>query len=74
MMGDEHAFEGPTDLVVQIPEVAELAVLKDGKPISTATGTSLALRADGPGVYRVEARYEGKPWIYTNPIYLRPGA
>jgi hypothetical protein len=31
----------------------------------------LTFRAEVPGVYRVEAAYEGKPWVYTNPIYLR---
>ena len=73
LMGDERPFQGPTDLVAQLPVEAELTVLKDGRPLSTATATSLAFCAEEAGVYRVEAYHDGKPWIYTNPIYLRPG-
>jgi hypothetical protein len=71
LMGDERRFEGPTDLIARVPAEAELTVLKDGSPTETTTGTALTFRAEVPGVYRVEAAYEGKPWVYTNPIYLR---
>jgi hypothetical protein len=39
--------------------------------VAKAFGTGLEFRADAPGAYRVEARLGGKPWVYTNPIYLR---
>ena len=28
------------------------------------------VQVDGPGVWRVEARLDGRLWIYTNPFYI----
>jgi len=71
LMGDERPWRGPVMLRVRSPVPADLAIICDGLPAAEASGTDLAFRADGPGVYRVEARLGGKPWVYTNPIYLR---
>jgi hypothetical protein len=50
-------------------------LLRNGKVVATHTGESLDHPADGPGVYRVEAWLkladEERPWIYSNPIYVR---
>ena len=37
-----------------------------------AEGVRHVFRTRGPGVYRVEARLGERPWIFANPIYLRP--
>jgi len=71
-MGEERTWHGPAALRVESPVPAQLALLRNGERIAEADGTSLEHRAEGPGVYRVEARIEGRPWVYTNPIYLRP--
>jgi hypothetical protein len=73
-MGDERPWVGPAVLRAQSPAPAGLTLRCDGRPVAEITGTHLEFRADGPGVYRVEARYGGKPWVYTNPIYLRPAS
>lgn len=74
VMGSERAA-GRWRLRTSVPETAELRLLRDGALIATATGNSLEHRADRRGVYRVEARrsHRGRvrPWIYSNPIYLR---
>jgi hypothetical protein len=31
----------------------------------------LELAVEAPGVYRVEAWLGDRPWVFTNPIYLR---
>ncbi len=74
LMGDERPFDGPVDLEVRLPTDAELTVLRNGHPIASLQGKVCTFCANAPGVYRAEAKYGGKPWIYTNPIYLRPGA
>jgi hypothetical protein len=70
-VGDEAPWRGPTTLRVRSPAAAELKLLQDGKLVTAVEGTNLEFRADQSGVYRVEARHQGRPWIYTNPIYLR---
>ncbi len=72
-MGEEHPWQGPTVLRVHSPAPAQLLLLRDGRRVAAADGASLEHRAEGPGVYRAEARFDGRPWVYTNPIYLRPG-
>jgi len=72
-MGEQHLWQGPTTLRVHSPVRAQLIVLHDGRRACVAEASALEHRAEEPGVYRVEARIDGRPWIYTNPIYLRPG-
>ena len=52
-----------------------LRLVRDGVEVATTAGTTLEHRADGPGVYRVEAHRDARgrerTWILSNPIYLR---
>lgn len=72
VLGDERPFEGPTTLKLDLPIEAEITVLRDGKAWEQACGSSWEGTAESPGVYRIEARLKDRPWLYTNPIYLRP--
>jgi hypothetical protein len=72
-MGDEVAAGEPFDFHASCPADAELRLLRDGQPVATARGRELAARDAVPGVYRVEARLDGRPWIFSNPIYVREG-
>jgi hypothetical protein len=72
LVGDERTWRGPTVLRVRSPLAAHLRLFGNGTPVAEADGTELEHRADGPGVFRVEARLRDWPWVYTNPIYLRP--
>jgi len=72
LMGDELPWNGPVDLTVRSPVPARLRLLRDGRPVAEVEGAGLEYRAAEPGVYRVEAFFEGRPWVFTNPIYLRP--
>jgi hypothetical protein len=73
-MGGE-APAGRRTLRVRAPLAARLRLLRDGVPMDEATGTSLDLEIEHPGVYRAEAlrRSKGRErtWILSNPIYLR---
>ena len=72
LMGDEAPAGSPLDFRARCPVDAALTLLRDGQPIARATGRELAARADQPGVYRIEARLDNRPWLFSNPIYLRP--
>jgi hypothetical protein len=73
-MGDE-AGAGDWTLCVRLPAPARGRLMCDGAEVATANGTSLEHRAEGPGVYRVEAYRESRgrerTWVLSNPIYLR---
>ncbi len=73
-MGGEAEFSGQ-ELRVSVPRPAELRLLRDGVEVERAEGDSLAHRAEGPGVYRLEAYLttfgQRRTWLLSNPIYLR---
>lgn len=71
VVGDEHRYEGATTLKLQLPVEADVTILRDGLKWQISHGKQWEGVADGPGVYRVEARLRGRPWLFTNPIYLR---
>jgi len=71
LMGDEVPATGEYDLRVRSPEPAELTLLRNGEVLSQTNSDSLDAKTREPGVYRVEARLNGTPWVFTNPIYLR---
>jgi hypothetical protein len=71
-MGDEVELESGVVLEATSPVPAALRLLRNGQLVQEAAeARQLTYRANEPGVYRVEARYNGEPWVFTNPIYLR---
>lgn len=74
LMGEERPA-GSWRLRAAAPDRAELSLLRDGAVVATSSGVAIEHQAIEPGVYRVEARrpHRGRPrpWIYSNPIYLR---
>ena len=75
VMGEEAQFrEG--NLVVEIPSEGEIRLLKDGTPVFVGKGREAVHRVEEKGVYRVEVYkkvfpFGWRPWIFSNPIYLR---
>lgn len=73
-MGAE-APAGRRTLTVRAPLPARLRLLRDGEEVGTASGTSLELDVEEPGVYRAEAYRHAhgreRTWVLSNPIYLR---
>jgi hypothetical protein len=73
-MGAERPA-GEWVLRASIPRPAELRLLRDGAEVTRASGAGLEHRAEGPGVFRVEAQLRARgrerTWVLSNPIYLR---
>jgi hypothetical protein len=73
-MGGE-APAGRRTLHVRTPLPARLRVLRDGREVATAEGTTLDTEVEEPGAYRAEARRTARgrdrTWIISNPVYLR---
>jgi hypothetical protein len=59
----------------ELPRAARVRLLRDGAELASLHGTALEHRAEGAGVYRIEAylhaRGRERTWILSNPIYLR---
>jgi hypothetical protein len=74
-MGEEGNFhEG--NLVVELPYPGEIRLMKDGSPLQKWQGMEAAFRVTEKGIYRVEVYrrlsfFGWRPWIFSNPIYLR---
>jgi hypothetical protein len=72
IMGDEYKLNGRAELIANSPTSAVLRLIKDGQVILEKNdSTQLAYETNERGVYRIEAHRSGKPWVFTNPIYLR---
>jgi len=77
-MGDALEVNGGVTLQIRLPQPAECRLLHNGQVIKTwKRQTVCAWITQEPGVYRVECyiEYLGKRrgWIFSNPIYLKPG-
>jgi hypothetical protein len=71
IMGDEVPLAPTLHLTARVPSPAVLTVYRDGRPIADALATEFRVPVTAPGAYRVEAARNGKPWIFSNPIYVR---
>lgn len=70
-IGDELVLEDDADANVVLPDEADITLLRNSEPIREERGFEMVLPIDTPGVYRVEVRREGQPWIFSNPIYVK---
>lgn len=72
IMGDSVPLVPDLHLTTIVPAPADLTLFKNGRPLTTHTGKAWHVGIVEPGVYRVEAVRHGKPWIFSNPIYVIP--
>jgi hypothetical protein len=73
-MGSEQPA-GEWRLRATLPGRARIALVRNGEKVAEGDGSSLDHQVSSPGAYRLEAhrnwRGRERPWIYSNPIYLR---
>jgi hypothetical protein len=76
-MGDEAEWQAPAVLRVSLPAAGTIVLKCGGNVCGQAAGRGAEFAAEGPGVYRVEVYCKRgkklKPWIFSNPLYLRAG-
>ncbi len=73
MMGDEAQIVSGLALKAELPASAErIVLLRDGAEVTSADdATTLEFVPREPGAYRIVAYRKGRPWILSNPVYLR---
>jgi hypothetical protein len=76
-IGSELKPEEGLRLRAEAPLEGRFKLIRDGEVVADEQGASLDFAVDKPGVYRVEVWLniagEDRPWILTNPIYVRGG-
>jgi hypothetical protein len=77
-MGDEIALAGGVRLRATTPVESRMVLIKDGKKFDERVAREAEWSVGERGVYRVEcylpqlpAPLDSKPWIISNPIYVR---
>ncbi|MCI0333148.1 MAG: PHP domain-containing protein [Planctomycetes bacterium] len=74
-VGSEVSFAEGLHLRAEAPLEGRFKLVRDGEVILDQSGPALDFPVDKPGVYRVEVWLnlagEDRPWILTNPIYVR---
>jgi len=75
VMGDEVALSPTLRLKAEAPVACSWKLLRNGEVVATGQSREISLQVKAAGVYRVEAWLEAdgeiRPWIYSNPIYVR---
>jgi hypothetical protein len=78
VMGDETAYAQPLELMASAPLPSRFVLLRNGAVVQQSSGSTVRFPLTAPGIYRVEVYLDslpppatGKPWILSNPIYLR---
>jgi hypothetical protein len=75
VMGDEVKLGGALALSAATPVKCTMKLIRNGEVIQTTNATRMDSDVKAPGVYRIEAWLEvdgeQRPWIYSNPIYVR---
>jgi hypothetical protein len=58
-------------LRVRLPRAADVRVIRDGTAWQGVRGSAPDVDLPGRGVYRVEARVDGRLWLLSNAVHLR---
>ena len=70
-MGDYIEIDDkPIKLNVLLPRPGEIILLRNGEVMTKIYGDRLTYEVGETGVYRVEARHNEKPWIFSNHIRI----
>ena len=78
IMGDEIGFGNGLRVMVSAPLISRIVLSRDGSAIDEKSGSRVEFPINSKGAYRVEVYLDslpapatGKPWILSNPIYVK---
>jgi hypothetical protein len=74
-MGDDVSWRPGLQLRARFPIPCQVRLMLAGETVATGFGAQFSALVKGPGAYRLEAWLEiggeMRPWIYSNPLYVR---
>lgn len=62
---------GPPTLIADVGSDAPIQLIRNGRVLAGGI-RQIRQSVNQPGVYRLEGYRGGKPWLYTNPIFIDP--
>jgi hypothetical protein len=68
--GDNVTLDNETLIDVLLPAAGEIRIIKDGQVLDIQRNVTAKYKLDNPGFYRLEVYRKGKPWIFSNPIWV----
>ena len=76
-IGSEVSLQDGLHLRAEAPLEGRIKLIRNGEVVSDEHGAALDYNVKEPGVYRIEVWLtlagEDRPWILSNPIYVREG-
>ena len=69
-MGEEVRREPGLHLHAHLPSPGEMTLFFNSRPVGTRQGREARFDVREKGIYRLEVARKGRPWIYTNPVYV----
>jgi hypothetical protein len=73
-IGEEIPPGREVRLMVHSPRWGQIRLVHNGRVIRRSWGSRMKMTVQDPGAYRIEISRFGRPWLYSNPIYLvQPG-
>jgi hypothetical protein len=72
-MGEAIPYRDPIAFQAYAPRKCTMRLLHAGRQLAIARDNDhLEHSAHEPGAYRIEATINGRPWLFSNPIYIDP--
>lgn len=71
ILGDEVPLTPGLELAAWAPAAGRMVLFKDGQAMASYVTQRWAVPVQESGVYRLEVQRRGKPWIFSNPIFVR---
>lgn len=69
-LGEKLPLAGEIRLEVRSPRWGEIRLFRGGHILARRWGKRLHVYTNRPGAYRAEVRRFGRPWLYSNPIWV----
>lgn len=69
--GDSIEFDSHIKLVAELPLKGNIRVILNGKVILEKESRNIELDNLNKGKYRIEVYYKKRPWIFSNPIFIK---
>lgn len=69
--GEELFLDEETYIDINLPEKGRVKIIVDGSQLLEQENEFIRHKIENPGVYRIEVFQEDKPWIYSNPVWVK---
>ena len=69
--GDQVFLDEETYIDVNLPDTGSIRIISDGSKIFEEEEINIRYKVENQGIYRIEVFRKDKPWIYSNPVWVK---